>query len=146
MDQQQLPPELQRLEQELADCPGPAPPAELRQRVMEGVRAELRGRSLRNGWPFAAAVAAAALLWMNLSLSATLATDYNTRPYTSAPPVKEVAEQIQKLLPELSEREALRQAIFLKAGSHLDHYLSVPVGLGAQDRQGIFSDLLPPGD
>jgi hypothetical protein len=146
MEDYPLPRDLHRLERDLAARPRSDPPVELRRRVMADVRAELRGRGLRNGWPFAAAVAAAALLWINLSLSATLATDYSKRPYSSAPPVKEVAQQIQKLLPELSEREALRQAILLKAGSDLGRYPSVPVRLGAQDRQGILNDLLPPGD
>jgi hypothetical protein len=72
-------PELERLEHALAAGPGVDPPDDLRRRVIADVRAELRRERVRGGWAFAAAVAATVALWMNLSLSATQATDYGLR-------------------------------------------------------------------
>jgi hypothetical protein len=146
MENEQLPPELEQLERDLADRPRPDPPAELRQRVIGGVRAELQRNGARNGWTFAAAVATAALVWLNLSLSATLATDCGPQPDSLAPEVGKVAEQIQQLLPELSEREALRQAILLQAGSSQPWCPSVPVGPAAPRHRGAGVTPVAPGE
>jgi hypothetical protein len=145
MENEQFPPELEQLERDLADRPRLDPPAELRERVIDGVRAELQRNGARNGWTFAAAVAAAALVWANLSLSATLGTDYSPQPGSLRPPVDEVAEQIQQLLPELSQREALRQAVLLQARSDLLLYPHVSAGPAASRRLGDLDDLLPQG-
>ena len=146
MEDFQLPPELQQLERELAGRPHPEPSADMRQRVIGRLRGELRGNGLRNGWTFAAGVAATVLVWANLSLSATLATDYGLPTDSPRPPVGAVAEQIQQLLPELSQREALRQALLLQAGSDLVGYPNVSAHPGARGRLRIFNDLLPQGD
>ena len=84
-----LPPELERLQRELARRPRPDASPELRDRVMGSVRAELargvvaragrleteRARGPRSGWlTFAAGLAVGVLLWTNLSLSAAQAT------------------------------------------------------------------------
>ena len=74
-----LPPELEWLEQDLAGRACPEPSHDLRRRVMTDVRAELRRDRARRNWAFAAALAATVALWMNLSLSATQATDYGLR-------------------------------------------------------------------
>ena len=105
MENRQLPPDLQQLERDLAGRPRPGPPAELRQRVIEGARVELRRNGSRNGWTSAAAVAAAVVVWINLSMSVTHATDYGSRPDTPRPPVGKLAAQIRQLLPELSESD-----------------------------------------
>lgn len=146
MENEQLPPELEQLERDLADRPRLDPPAELRQRVIGGVRAELRRDGPRNGWAFAAAVAAVVLVWLNLSLSATLATDCGPPPHTPAREVGKVAEQIQKLLPELSQREALRQAVLLQAGSSQPWCPSVPVGPAAPRHRGAGVTPVAPGE
>ena len=119
MENHDLPPDLQELERDLAGRPRPVPPAALRQRVIGGVRAELRRNGSRNGWTFAAGLAAAVVVWVNLSLSATLATGFGSKRGGTGPPVEKVAEQIQQLLPELSDEEARRQAVLLQAGSDL---------------------------
>jgi hypothetical protein len=90
------------------------------------MRAGLPRNGSRVTWSFAAAVAAAALVWINLSLSATLATDFNGRAVTQGPPVEQVAQQIRQLLPELSDDEALRQAVMLRATSNMPAGILLP--------------------
>ena len=131
MNDFELPPELRQFEQELAARPRPEPSADLAQRVLDGVQAELpqsmagpsRTASRRNGsrswWAFAAGTAAAVLVWINLSLSAARETHYGLQFGNGHPTVHETAQQIRRLLPEASPREALRQAVLLKAGSNL---------------------------
>ena len=95
-----LPPELQRLEHTLAEHPRVAPPDDLRLRVMADVRSELRRERAHDGWAFAAAVAATVALWMNLSLSATQATDYGLRSDRSVAMPASTPSQLE-LLQEL---------------------------------------------
>jgi len=119
MEDRQLPEELERIEQELIDRPSLRPPDDLRERVSDAVRAELQRKRPGDRWAFAAAVAAAVVVWINLSLSATQATDcrlsWGDRPLA----VEAAARQIRELLPEVSDREAMRQAILLQSGSNL---------------------------
>lgn len=100
-----LPTGLQQLEQSLAQGVGPGPPEALRDRVMSDVRTELRRERSRRNWAFAAVVAASVALWMNLSLSATQATDYGLRAggYTVGGDVG--SRQIDLLREFLSEGE-----------------------------------------
>jgi hypothetical protein len=118
----------------------------MRQRVIESARVELQRGGARNGWTFAAAVAAAVVVWINLSMSATLATDCGYRPDTPRRPLDEVAGQIQQLLPELPEGEAMRQAALLQAGSHLPEYPTLSAGPAAPRRLRNLDDLLPQGE
>jgi hypothetical protein len=94
----------------------------LRHRVLDDVRSRLRHEQSQSRWQFAAAVAAAAMLWMNLSLSATQATDFGLRPSRPSESIETIARQIEQLAPDLSPREARRQAILLQAGSNLVCY------------------------
>jgi hypothetical protein len=119
MDDLDLSPELRELERALAARPRPAPPAELRDRVIGQMQVGLRRNGPRSRWSFVAAVAVAAAVWINLSLSATLTTDFDRRSHGAASPVGQVAEEIRLLLPELSENEALRQAVMLRATSNM---------------------------
>ena len=146
MENYHLPADLQQLERDLAGRPRPDPPAELRQRVIQGVRAELQGNGSGNRWTFAAGVAAAVVVWVNLSMSATLATDYGSRPTSPRLQVDKLAEQIQQLLPELSEHEALRQAGLMQAGSQLSRYPMLPTGPAAPRHRGNLDGLLPQGE
>jgi len=146
MEDEQLSAELEELERDLAGRPRAEPSADLRERVIEGVQAELRRRKARNGWAFAAAVAAAALVWINLSLSATLGTDYGPRRVRPRPPVDRMAQQIQQLLPELSDCEALRQAVLLEAGWDLPRYPVLLAAPAALRRPADLGDLPPQGE
>ena len=146
MDDNQLPTDLRQLERELAGRPRPGPPAELRRRVIDGARVELRRNGSRNGWPLAAAVAAAVVVWINLSMSATLGTDYGPGPDTAGPPAGKVAAQIRQLLPELSENDALLQAVLLQSRSDLTLHPSVPAGPASLRPLGDLDALLPQGE
>ena len=100
-----LPSELQRLERSLAAGGGVGPPEGLRRRVMADVRSELRRERVRGGWAFAAAVAATVALWMNLSLSATQATDYGLRCDAAVSTCDAAPHQIDLLRGLLTEGE-----------------------------------------
>ena len=114
----QLPGDLQRLERRLARRPREGPPAALHGRVMAGVEAALR-RQPSGGWQMLAAAAAAVVLWLNLSLSATNATDGPLRARGTREPVERIARQIEQLLPDLPREEARRYAVLYQSGSEL---------------------------
>jgi hypothetical protein len=119
MDDYQLPSDLQQLERDLADRWLPAASAGLRQRVLDDLPTRLRAERSRSRWQFAAAVAATVLVWMNLSMSATQATDFGLRPNEPTESIETTARQIEQLVPEFSPVEARRQAMLLRAGSNL---------------------------
>jgi len=138
----ELPAELKGVERDLTGRPRPDPSAELRQRVINGVRAELAQDRVRGRWAFAAAVAATVLVWANLSLCAVQATDYRLDIGAERPSADALAEQIRQLVPDISEREALRQAVLLRAVSSLAPLPDVPAPSAAQDRFRALDDLL----
>jgi hypothetical protein len=113
----ELPPDLAELERLLSRRRRPAPPADLRQRVLAAVRRASAGE-VAGFWRFAAGVAAAALLAINLSMSAAGNTDWHLAG-EPAPDCAASADRIHEVLPELSEREARRQAVLLRARCYL---------------------------
>ena len=123
MPEHELPDDLSRLEEGLAARPRPAPSEDLKRRVMAAVRSELaRGaaapRRRLSTWEFAAAVAAAVLFWMNLSM--VVASD--TRMDLCGPPpngTEAAVAALCRLLPDMPDREARRQVAMLRAGSRL---------------------------
>jgi hypothetical protein len=119
MEDWQLPSELQRLERDLANRSLSAASIGLRQRVLDDARSRLRAERSRDRWQSAATVAAAALLWLNLSMSATQATDFDLRPKWPAESTGAIAEQVRQLAPEISPEEAWRQAILLRARANV---------------------------
>ena len=119
MEDWQLPSELRQLERELANRSLSAASTGLRQRVLDDVRTRLHAEKSRDRRHFAAAMAIAALLWMNLSMSATQATDFDVRPKEPVESIAAIAPQIRQLLPELSPEESQRQAILLRAGANM---------------------------
>ncbi len=114
-----LPPELQRLEQALSARPRGQPSDELKQRCLGGIRAELRKQQARSRWTFAVAVAATVLVGLNLSLSASQATDFGFRLVGQQPSLEEAAEEIRLLLPDVSPQEAMQHAILLQSGAKI---------------------------
>ncbi len=120
----ELPEELHNLEQELLSG-GPARPApELRATVLRTVRRELGRTSSRrvlrgSFWGFAAAAAAAALLWANFSVSAANNTDCPPTSREARPNIRDTARRIRELLPEMTEDESIRHALLLPASSPL---------------------------
>ena len=119
METWQLPDELQELERVLAGRPLPGPSAGLREKVLGGVRRRMPPERWAARWRFAMTAAAGAIVWLNLSLAATRATDCGLRPAGPDQSIETACRQIEQLLPELSPQEARRQAILLCSGSTL---------------------------
>ena len=119
MELWELSSELQQLERDLAQRPLPGASAHLRQRILDDLCSRRRTELARDRWQFAAAVAAAALLWMSLSMSATQATDFGLRPAGPSDSIEPTARQIRQLVPEFPVEEARRQAVLLRAAHHV---------------------------
>jgi hypothetical protein len=119
--------ELQAVERALAQRAIEEPSSELRRRVLHDVQVAMlaqrqKTERLRDTWQFAAAVATVVLFWMNLSMSATQATDFGFRRGMSAEPTESIetmTQQIQQLAPEFTPEEARRQAVLMQAGSNM---------------------------
>jgi hypothetical protein len=133
MDDWQLSPDLEQLERALSGRWRPQPSVGLGQRVLGEVRAQLRRERPRSRWRFAVAVAAAVLVWLNLSFSATHATDYGLRRSGQGETLEATSARIRQLLPELSEQEARQQAALLRAGANLVCLPNVCVSRGIGD-------------
>ena len=110
-----LPPDLRELERRLAALPAPEPPASLRGRVAIAVAEELRRERARSRWAFTGGVAAAAAIILNLSMSAGLLTGIDGHRSASLPSLSETVAVIRDAVPEISERDALREAAVLVA-------------------------------
>ena len=119
-----LPPELVRLEQDLATRPRVQPSAQLKERCLAGLRAELRRQPSQSRWAFAVATAASVLVGLNLSLSATQATDCGLRIEARQGSAETTPEEIRRLLPDVAPQEAMRQAVLLAAGAASCHALA----------------------
>ena len=124
METPQLPPELKRLERLVAERDRPEPSADLKERVLRSVEAELLQAELppqpvAGWWAFAAAAAASMVLAFNLSLSAARATSYDLRLAAGPQSLDASLRQIRELLPELSHREAIPYAVAIQANSTL---------------------------
>ncbi len=130
-----LPDDLAGLERRLARRVRPEAGAALRERVLGSVRDELRRPVRRGGaWRYAAALAAVVLLGANLSLSAALRADWR-RCGNGDDQLTATAARLRQLDPELSEREARREALLLQARARLAPVPVVPAptaGIGAR--------------
>lgn len=127
MTDEALPLDLERLEQELAARRRLFPSDALRERVLDRLRGESRPPQPQGGdWAFAASLAATVLLWLNLSMSATQATDFHLRIDGDKLPIDAVAPEIRQLVPGFSDREVRRKVILLQAGSHIIPRPSLP--------------------
>lgn len=121
MAEHDLPDDLVGLARDLASRPRPAPSGNLRQRVLAAMRSELARpaaapRRRLGTWEFAAAVAAAVLFGMNLSMVVASGAQLDL----GGPPsngTEAAVASLQHLLPDLPEREARRQVALLKAAS-----------------------------
>ena len=126
MEDMPLSPELLRIEKELAARPRGEPSEQSRARCLDGLQAELRRQRAGSRWPFAVAIAASVLLGLNLSLSATQATDFGFRRSTQHLSSEKLAGEIRELLPDLSSEEAMRQAMLMRTASSLVPCPKVP--------------------
>jgi hypothetical protein len=119
MESSRLPADLEDLEQALSRRPLPELSPLLRQKVLDGLPSPLRRQRSAAGWQFAVAVAATALFWLNLSLTASRITDCGLRWREPSGSIETASRQIAQLLPGLSPEESRREAVLLRAGSAL---------------------------
>ncbi|NLF30257.1 MAG: hypothetical protein GX591_05125 [Planctomycetes bacterium] len=115
MIEERLPDDLAAIERALR-C-GPEPDAALGGRVLERVGGELRRARRLAFRQYAAGVAAAVLLVMNLSLSLTA----GHRPAVREGPARAacLAEQVRRMDLDLAEDEIDRQCLLMAAGGRL---------------------------
>ncbi len=137
-----LPPELERLEARLAARERPQPSHQAKQRLLCSVRAELRRSRAQSRWAFAAAMAATVLVWLNLSLCATQATDCGLELGGPRQSLESGAEQIHQLLPDLPPREVTRQAVLLRAGTGVIPCPRVSAGDVGLRKNGAWKELM----
>ena len=134
MENHTLLPELERLEQQLAARPRWEPSNQLKEQFLNGLRAESRRGRARARRAFAVSVAASVLVWLNLSLSATQATDCGLRLDGRQHSTARAADEIRRLLPEATPHEAMRQALLLRAGAGLVACPRLPTKSVPRDR------------
>jgi hypothetical protein len=131
MDDFPLRDDLAALERQLALRTMPEPTG-LRGKTLAAVRSELaRPYAVRLGWRWLAGAAAAVLVGVNFSTSVIHGMDWRLAGGIGPGEVAATARQMQLLAPELPPREALRQAVLLKAGSR---GVPAPAGPASLDR------------
>jgi len=143
MSDYQLPPELESLQRELAARSAPRPSAELRRKITSGVHNRLRRESQLDFWRFAAAAALVAAVWLNLSHSAASVTDFHFQLADNRPSVEKTAQEIQSLLPEMSETDARREALLLCMEVNLVMYPKIAIPHSTINQSHNFNGLLP---
>jgi hypothetical protein len=114
-----LPPDLAELERRLAARPRVEPPAGLGPRVRDAARVALRPRPADGGWRSWAALAAAVLIGLNLSMSVAGSTDWRLTAAVEPEQVNATADRLRAAAPDLSERELRRQALLYRVGAGL---------------------------
>lgn len=121
MTDPELPPDLAALERRLIDRPHVAPSSDLDRRVLRATRNILNQPAgpASDGWRFWAAVAAAVLLGINLSMSMAANTDWRLTAHAEPGQLAATVERLRALAPELSEAELRRQALLTRAGAGL---------------------------
>lgn len=135
MESSDLPPDLKSLEQRLAARSRPQPPAGLRPRVLAAVCHELAAqpaRTRRGGagfWQYAAAAAAGILLVLNLLMSMGNRSDIPASRVANGVDVQEAAARICELVPFITPEEAMREALVLRAGAHLEMVPQLRLGV-----------------
>jgi hypothetical protein len=120
MSEFDLPHELAELERQLAAAAGVGPPAALRNRILTSIRQPPEDpvagatRSMAGWWQFAAAAAAVVLVWGNISLFGAMHT-WNLRERAEPRNIALLASRLREQFPELTERQAVSQALLLRA-------------------------------
>jgi hypothetical protein len=113
------PDDLDDLERDLRDHPFPEPSPAFRRQVLDAMLAEARRsqRPARAHLGGFAAVAAALMLAINLSMSVANDSDFRFAAPAPRGQIRDTVAQVRALFPELTEDEALRHALALQAGS-----------------------------
>ena len=119
MTDPELPSDLADLERRLADRPRAEPSAGLGPRVLGAARLVLRPRPAAASWRSWAALAAAVLVGVNLSMSVAANADWQLTADVEPEQIDATTDQLRAAAPELSERELRRQALLYRAGAGL---------------------------
>jgi hypothetical protein len=132
MENFELPDDLAELESRLAGRPRLEPGATFRDRLLAAVGQELQDVGAvpgwRSSWQFAAAVAAAVVLWANFSMSVANDTNWRLAGDPESVDTKTLAAELRKLFPDMSEQEVNRQALVLQSGTRLPPQVDARVG------------------
>src|SRR5262245_41377859 len=117
-----LPPELAEVEVRLVARASVEPSADFAARVLGSVHVALRQRpadapTSAGGWRSWAAVAAAVLVGINLSMSAAADTDWHLGPEVEPGRAAALADELRALAPDLPASELRRQALLARAGA-----------------------------
>jgi hypothetical protein len=127
MNDEQLPPELVRLEQELARRPMPLPSAGLRQRIEAAASLRISpSASPMSMVEYVLALAAVVLLCANLSMSLANQTDYGLSRSFNTTRLDATAQEIVQLFPDATLAEARWQALPLQMGTYLTPSREMP--------------------
>jgi len=123
MREDRLAEDLAAVESALGSRRRPEAGVDLRLRVLAAVRQELAREGARpggrlSGWQFAAAAAAVVLVGMNLAMMAGRGGGPDLR-WQGENGTASAAGAIARLVPDLPQREARRQALLLRAGRGL---------------------------
>jgi hypothetical protein len=142
MMRRRLPEDLERVDRLLARAPRCEPSAALRRRVLDQVRAELRGvvpvfvsrniglpSSVLNGWQaqlrrrrqqskwsLAGAIAATLVITVGLSLGVLQASSFALQQGELTPTLSDIAWRIQQIAPQVSQRDSEYQASLRQIG------------------------------
>lgn len=121
MDLSDLPDDLGELERRLIRHPRQEASEAFRRQVLAAVMWELDQNhadvARRSLWQFAAMVAVTMLLWINFSMSAANDIDWHLTGSIDSESFAASVSLIEDLAPDLSERDAVRQAWVLHAMS-----------------------------
>ena len=127
MNDDELPPELVRLEQELALRPMPLPRRGLRQRIHAAASSTISPpASPMSMVEYVLALAAVILLCANLSLSLANQTDYGLSQRFDTGQLDTNALEIAQLFPDVTLAEARWQALPLQMGTYLSPSREMP--------------------
>jgi hypothetical protein len=127
MPDEELPPELARLERELALRPMPLPSAGLRQRIQAAASRRISPQaSPMSMVEFVLALAAVILLCANLSMSLANQTDYGLARSFDTARIDATAQEIAQLFPDTTLAEARWQALPLQMGTYLSPSREMP--------------------
>jgi hypothetical protein len=120
MNDDELSPELARLERELATRPRASPDASLRRRILAATSQSIpTGVTPMSMTEFAVATAAAVLLFANLSMSLANQTDCGLTRSLGTNRLDASALEIAQIMPDISPREAFQLALPLQCGPYL---------------------------
>jgi hypothetical protein len=143
MDDFQLPPELQELEQELASRPRTGPGAGLRQRILTLTSQRMLPQlASMTTMEYVVAMAATVLLFANLSLSLSNQTDYGLHQKPDTMHLEAAAQEVARLLPEARPQEAFLFALPSQWGSFANSSQAASI-LRSPGRPSFLEDLSP---